>query len=722
MTRVETVLAGCRSVPLASYLKALGVLRLVAEQADAEARGRWTEEGFALTSRLDGDGLLELLLTRYRPTPILAPWNGGSGFFPKDQKSGIEALRASASERFSPYREAIGVAGEALAFLGLAERPADEEKRRLLTLLRGLLPEPALRWFDAAILLTEEKPRFPPLLGTGGNDGRLDFTNNFMQRLVELFDPETGAACGEAAAWLQAALFDLPVAGLPSIPIGQYDPAGAGGPNATTGFSGGPPSNPWDFVLMLEGAMAFAAAATRRGESVEGTALSFPFTVHPSGAGSGAVDLADEGAARAEIWLPLWRQPATYPEIRALLAEGRVTLDRRPAADGLEFARAVAALGVDRGIDAFERYGFLMRNGRSFLATPEGRMRVRWSPPARLLDELDHAGWWGRLRGAARGREAPALLRQAAKALEDAAFALTRDPSAVAVQDALIALGAAHGYLARSPKHQETIPPLPPLSRRWAREAADGGDEIQIATALAGLAGPAGPILGNLFPVVEEKGRRQWRAGSKDAVWGHGSLTANLTAVARRRLLRLRAEDLRGGAFEAEGGADEAAVAAFLAGGTDDRRIAALLAGLALVRPAGPVRRTGRSTGASYLPAGYALLKLLFLGPAAVAALGILDQGAALEPPPRLIDLLRAGRSDEAVDLAAQRLRVAGARVAPRGRVQTPAGDSQRLLAALVIPLADNAALPRAALPEGGRRREAVPAPSLEPLTEDPAS
>jgi CRISPR-associated protein Csx17 len=37
----EHVLGGCRPVPLASYLKALGVLRLVSEQADPNAGGRF---------------------------------------------------------------------------------------------------------------------------------------------------------------------------------------------------------------------------------------------------------------------------------------------------------------------------------------------------------------------------------------------------------------------------------------------------------------------------------------------------------------------------------------------------------------------------------------------------------------------------------------------------------------------------------------------------------
>jgi CRISPR-associated protein Csx17 len=39
-------LAGCAPTPLAHYLKALGILRLVAEQKDENACGYWQGEHF----------------------------------------------------------------------------------------------------------------------------------------------------------------------------------------------------------------------------------------------------------------------------------------------------------------------------------------------------------------------------------------------------------------------------------------------------------------------------------------------------------------------------------------------------------------------------------------------------------------------------------------------------------------------------------------------------
>ena len=47
----ELILDGCAPFPLASYLKALGLLRLVAEQVDPQARGAWDRERFLAPGR-----------------------------------------------------------------------------------------------------------------------------------------------------------------------------------------------------------------------------------------------------------------------------------------------------------------------------------------------------------------------------------------------------------------------------------------------------------------------------------------------------------------------------------------------------------------------------------------------------------------------------------------------------------------------------------------------
>jgi CRISPR-associated protein Csx17 len=179
------MLAGCTPQPLGSYLKGLAVLRLVSEQADETARGSWEDDCFVLETTLDRESLIEFFLKRYSPTAVIAPWNGGSGFYPKDRKVGIDALAESDDSRFALYRRAIGNAQEIVRETGEEKGASknDEDARRLsiLRLCRNRLPDGCVDWLDAAIAISSEGARaFAPILGTGGNEGRLDYTNNFL--------------------------------------------------------------------------------------------------------------------------------------------------------------------------------------------------------------------------------------------------------------------------------------------------------------------------------------------------------------------------------------------------------------------------------------------------------------------------------------------------------------------------------------------------------------
>jgi len=105
MTRI--VLDGCTCEPLGSYLKSLAVLRLLAEQKDPLVKGWWEDGTFCIDSSLDREGIIQFFLEDYQPTPIVAPWNGGSGFYEGDNRTGLEAIRDSISPRYESYRQAI---------------------------------------------------------------------------------------------------------------------------------------------------------------------------------------------------------------------------------------------------------------------------------------------------------------------------------------------------------------------------------------------------------------------------------------------------------------------------------------------------------------------------------------------------------------------------------------------------------------------------------------
>ncbi len=81
-------LRGCTPEPLGNYLKGLGVFRLIAEQADPQARAWWENGVLPLHTKWSQDELVNFFLQGidkdkqpiYSPTPIFAPWGGRSAF------------------------------------------------------------------------------------------------------------------------------------------------------------------------------------------------------------------------------------------------------------------------------------------------------------------------------------------------------------------------------------------------------------------------------------------------------------------------------------------------------------------------------------------------------------------------------------------------------------------------------------------------------------------
>lgn len=699
----EIVFAGCTPTPLASYLKALGVLRLLSG-AFPETRAAWRDGGFTLRTDLDREALEAYFLRDYQPTPVIAPWNGGSGFYEKDNKEALTAIRKSINPRFSLYRECLHLAEQALEGFDRSTSPKDIAKMALLGKLRGVLPDRALDWFDASVLLSGDSTQYPPLLGTGGNDGRLDFTNNFMQQLKAVLSLSDADPSQESANWLKVALYGEPAAGLVKKAIGQFSPGQVGGPNATTGFEADSAINPWDFVLMLEGALAFAAAAVRRNADDPEGILSYPFTVRAVGAGAGSLGEGDAASARGELWMPLWRKAATYPEIRALLSEGRVALGKKPVRDALDFVRAAHRLGSYRGIAGFQRYGLLMRSGKAYLATPLTRVEVTQNPKTEWLDDLDQNEWLSRFRRFAQGENVARRFLVLRKRLENALFDLAgHAPSPAEAQALLVLLGSIQAALATSRKAQESITPVPRLKEEhWVQAADDWTPAFRIARALAGLSGTKDsplPLRAQLFPVhpisnlwMTPKYRGE-HAGQDVAcrvrifTEAKGRLPDVLVALLSRRLWLAEQCEMPDKPLRSPAGIDIDDLLAFLRGDHMDRRIAALLPGLSLCSIP---QDTNRTAGEGTVPAAFALLKLCLTPDATLREFGWLGENDRLRVPQGLLAQLAAGNADNrAVRTAWRRLRASGLSPLFTHDSLPALGDmaSHRVAAALLIPL-----------------------------------
>lgn len=671
-------LHGCRPEPIAHYLKALGIFRLVSQQKDSKARAFWEDNVFCIRTSLDKRELETFFLEEYVPSGIVAPWNGGSGFYPKDKKDGIDSLSKSSATRFGRYREVIESSRQAISALGLKAKPEKEQKEDMLRWCRNNFHDHALAWLDAAYLLTDDNPIYPPLLGTGGNDGRLEFSNNFMLRLTEIFDMDSGMAKEEGYVWLRGALFEQHAHGLVKRAIGQFYPGAAGGANATTGFDGDAVVNPWDFVFTLEGAILFAAASSRRLDGYRQGGLSYPFTVRQIGAGYGSASTSDESNSRAEMWLPVWSNPTALSELEMLFSEGRAHVGRKRAVNGVDFARAIASLGVDRGINSFYRYGFQVRNGLAYFATPLGRWDVQYRQEVDLINESGLSSWLDSFRRAGGTDRAPNSIRRALNKVEDCIMYVCQYGGASRMTDLLIALGEAEATLALNPRFVESnfLKPIPLLPKGWLEAIDDDSVEYRLASSIASIS-----FRENMSPVSVDRSVSWLKQESHPrVVWGEGSLLDNLYRVFSRRILDWQKDDQKGIPIAGSIGASLDDVNLFLSDQVDEQRLSDIIRGLSLLRWE-TVKKSSYSSGNyEYINAGYALIKLVHL-------FQPIDN-ASIPYDASISKRAWSGNFSEASRLASRRLRASGF-VPMIDHIHESASLSKRIAASLLIPLAD---------------------------------
>ncbi|MGI6792292.1 type I-G CRISPR-associated protein Cas8g1/Csx17 [Aminivibrio sp.] len=758
-------LEGCGITPLSGYLKALGVMRIVSQQLEPSVQGAWRGDCFILAGSLEEDSLSDFLLKEYSPTPIVAPWNGGSGFNPNDDKSALNAILALKGDRFKPYVSVIreilswpeipsppdtveklldsleaeagrkgetkegdkirALAAEIRAFppgsdptvfptekkqlekaieslggknalqdssqwrmavkkgvniISKAQRSLD--KTALLNACRARLPEEILDWFDAAYALTgTDSASFAPVLGSGANDGRLEFTNNFMKRVLDVLVsfPED-----KSRELLEASLFGRGASGLIKGKIGFYDPGRAGGYNQGAGIEKKDFFiNPWDYVLLFEGLPVLAASVTRRAGQA-GAYISSPFTARHTRVGY--VSAGGE-KDRNETWLPVWDNPASYREIRFLFREGRSTLGRRVSRTGLDFVRSARTLGVDRGIRFFQRYVYLERRGNNYVALPAGVIAVKEQKDVAVLNEADSLlrsldGFLGGF-----GQNVPSSFSAARRRIDACLFACAEEPNPARFRNLVRSFGAMEQLIVKmdnsNPKKLKR--PLTGLSPRWVALCSGKEDalpEVFLAGALSSImvSGKVGPLRTYLSGVDSQNPRSWSRDGHR--FWSGISLEERLCRLVMRR--QMDAGRLRVPAFPAEGHLrlNPEQVVPFLEKRTDDALLEELLWGFLWIdwrkSSHGMFPKGAACSGETpVIPRIWALMKLCH------APERIGDRELPLEP--RIAQNLFAGRMEEAERIAVMRLRGSG--YIPHPVVFSEACEPRRILASLLFPV-----------------------------------
>ncbi|MEZ5964170.1 MAG: type I-U CRISPR-associated protein Csx17 [Planctomycetota bacterium] len=769
MRAKPTLLRGLQSQPLGSYLAALGVFRVLSQQTETPIRASWSPEGFVLDG-VSREDLVAFLVDRYHPTPLVAPWAGGSGFAEGEDTGAIDSIRESTEVRLGGYRRIIeqirrfpelpprGLRvcdvvrwaaatasddkapkklrkdlGKLLAALDgtqtddngsiedLKQRhPAAKiftqmksqrraaNKAALAARCRNELPDECLGWLDASLVLhVTDDGQIDQTVGPLSKDAmkpKLEFSRLFMQAVCEVVLSKNRDRCTRLA---ESFITGEPATGLSETAAGLFELGSAGGFNTGPGFeSKGLPNNPWKIAMVFEGCVLWSGNVSRRaGAATTNMALVGPFTTRHVAGGVGAFGHANAESALTELWTPLWTRPVSLAELTTLLAEGRARVGGSEPRNAVEFAEAVASLGVDRGITSFVRYAIIERRGPSYMAVPSGTLDVRVRNEADLLRQLDRElpvldSFLRRFPGDG----PPAHLISRRRAIDDARFDVAQRGGPAAMRSLVRAIGALEAALARrDPGRDPKLPrPLGRLGPEWI-DACGDEIEVRLAAALASISrtGGAGPLRAYLAPLHPDDPRR-YAPSSRVTSWAGTDLSDRLSSVLRRRLLDVHRGadeewDETGNPTWGKRRASQSDVAMFLAGDlVDESALEELLFGFTWVRASnGGVRSV--SVPAPPLPRVYALLRLLFL-PDGVAK-G--SERVIIVPDPAILPLLRVGRVNDAVERASRQLRSNGFR--PRCVLDNRAHDAgfgRRLAAALLFPVSGVASLvARALLP-----------------------
>ena len=436
-------------------------------------------------------------------------------------------------------------------------------------------------------------------------------------------------------------------------------------------------ANPWNAVLTLEGAVAWAGGIYRKQGVAYRSILCSPFTVRLSAVGYASAADKDEERARAgaEIWTPLWEGAARFEEIRGLLREGRAAVSGRAARNGLQFAEAAALLGVDRGISQFVRYSLLKRRGKSYIALPAGKFTLGYHSTADLIRELELL--LSQANSAAKGKqkEAPASWLPLLRALKRAMFQALLQGGEDRLVDVASGFGAMHRWLLERKRelkwHRR-------LSSRWIEQCTKIKSEARIAAAVAGLWSE------------EKEGRpRNLRLGHPEYSWVGLDFSARMLATLRRRTL----DGAQGekSPFWSPMRASASDVIAFIEGRTDDELIENLIFAFALAKAAQMPEQ--KADGGSRRWPSYCVLKQFFSAETHPAS-GAQSIEPRFRPDQATAALLAGNRAKEATESAIRRLRIAG--LTPLIRSGWDMEDAARLGAALLIPIRDTRRLRRA--------------------------
>ena len=589
----------------------------------------------------------------------------------------------------------------------------DRKTSRRTALWRALEAEERLLPAFGAHLALDDRVRMNPLLGTGGNAGQRKFDRGWRNAVDCIEKPPRRQSRDSLNADLKAFLDGQACAYLGGFSAGSWFGAANKIYNHGTKrpFREGE-ITPWAMALACEGLPYFAGSPSRQLGSSQQPKGAFPFVttaMAPKG--------KDEaGGVEAEVWVPIWNQPMTEPELRALFLRGRTELGGKGTTSSAEFAAGVMSRGIDAGIVEFRRFLLLHTTSAN---TFESRLASvvpvpRTSPDdattrairtiVELRDTLPSDHKIGR-RWQFSGVRGPLE-----EALVD--FAATRPgegrtEQAWALVDQMIEslVKVDRNRTFRSQNVRFRL-----LPGEWATSLFQGDPpdrEVRLALAVSSLAGtPTSPKFIAYHTGVQQGAHGKYWAFPESVptrrIWSEAELTENLSAVTERRVMEAMRKAESRSPFGAAIRINLDDMHAWLSGNVDEERMRVWLDRLCVFDWAdganGEAARRLQHGFTSARPVidGALVLYVLFRPLASdwLFRQILRESNIQARATPtcaclgRVIAMLRRGDVSAAVDVALATYRSAGVALADFNAL-SGGPDPLRLLAALVIPVRD---------------------------------
>lgn len=553
---------------------------------------------------------------------------------------------------------------------------------------------------------------FNPLFGTGGNAGKRDFSKGWSKAVSDIEKPPRG--------WSRKLLNDDLTAllrGEPGLCLSDFN-SGCWFGAANKAFNSGTAKpfregqiSPWAMALACEAFGLFQGSPSRRLGSARRATGAFPFVT----TGASPTAAGEAGKNLGELWLPVWEQPMSLPEVVALFQRGRAEVNGKGATTSPAFAAAILQRGVDAGIREFRRYLLLRTTsentfesrlasivpvaGKAEAATAVALTRMLGFRDSLPADRKKGKRWiYAGLRG---------MLDEALVMLAEQNTPENARGAVDAMMGALRKADRNRGHRAYKPSIQFQLLPGAWAAKLVTEDGSDACAEARIGLALATLW--AGKKTGKAKKASTGQMLCYWlgvlQRGSYCSipeavpfrrVWGAGTLTSNLVAVLQRRLIE--EEPSAEPPFDSWNRAcvDVGDIEAWLSGVLDDAEVERWMMrfslfdwnndSVALVRKLlGHADAPGIVSGSLTL---FALFKPLFQSwlLSALLPAGSKREAAKVGPLPGIVAQLARGDVTAAAQLARNAYRAAGIEPAKLHSHEFACDAPQRLLAAVLIP------------------------------------